>query len=142
MGRLKFVSSAEATTLNRIAFLILQPAVLFPLVNGVDLSAFYFDAIAIYAVAQVVVFTCALLVGVFILKCAVVEAWLLAMATVFVNSLLYIWPISSLIYGDDGNLPITAVRYPRGLTNWEIVNSSLARETSELSGIHDLTPVR
>ena len=109
MGRLKFVSNAEATTLNRIAFLILQPALIFPLVNGVDLSAFYFDAIAIYAVAQVIVFTCALLVGVFILKCAVVEAWLLAMATVFVNSLLYIWPISSLIYGDDGNLPITAV---------------------------------
>ena len=51
----------------------------------------------------------ALAVGVFLLKCALAEAWLLAMATVFVNSLLYIWPISSLIYGNDGNLPITAI---------------------------------
>ena len=45
LGRMKFVSSGEATTLNRVAFLILQPALIFPLVNGVDLSTFYLDAI-------------------------------------------------------------------------------------------------
>ena len=50
MGRIKFVSHAEAATLNRIAFLILQPALIFPLVNSVDLSEFYFDAIALYAI--------------------------------------------------------------------------------------------
>jgi predicted permease len=109
MGRRKFVSHAEAATLNRIAFLILQPALIFPLVNSVDLSEFYFDAIALYAIGQAIVFVLALAVGVFILKCELAEAWLLAMATVFVNSLLYIWPISSLIYGNDGNLPITAI---------------------------------
>ena len=109
LGYMKFVSNSEAITLNRIAFLILQPALIFPLVNGVDLSDFYFDAIAIYAIAQIIVFLGALTVGFFILKCALVEAWLLAMATVFVNSLLYVWPISSLVYGDDGNLPITAI---------------------------------
>ena len=108
LGRMKFVSSGEATTLNRIAFLILQPALIFPLVNGVDLSTFYLDAILIYAVAQAIVFTCALAVGLFTFKCTLIEAWLLAMTTVFVNSLLYIWPISSLIYGEDGNLPIVA----------------------------------
>jgi malonate transporter len=108
LGRMKFVSSGEATTLNRVAFLILQPALIFPLVNGVDLSSFYLDAILIYAVAQAIVFTCALAVGLFTFKCTLIEAWLLAMTTVFVNSLLYIWPISSLIYGEDGNLPIVA----------------------------------
>ena len=108
LGRMKFVSSGEATTLNRIAFLILQPALIFPLVNSVDLSTFYLDAILIYAVAQAIVFTCALIVAAFIFKCTLIEAWLLAMTTVFVNSLLYIWPISLLIYGDDGNLPIMA----------------------------------
>jgi predicted permease len=30
MGRMRFVSTAEARTLNRIAFLILQPALIFP----------------------------------------------------------------------------------------------------------------
>ena len=109
MGRMKCVSHAEAAAVNRIAFLILQPALIFPLVNSVDLSNFYFDAIALYAIGQAFIFMFALAVGVFLLKCALVEAWLLAMATVFVNSLLYIWPISSLIYGNDGNLPITAI---------------------------------
>jgi len=42
MGRMRFVSTAEASTLNRIAFLILQPALIFPLVNGVDLGSFLF----------------------------------------------------------------------------------------------------
>ena len=109
MGRMKCVSRTEAAAVNRIAFLILQPALIFPLVNSVDLSNFYFDAIALYAIGQAFIFMFALAVGVFLLKCALAEAWLLAMATVFVNSLLYIWPISSLIYGNDGNLPITAI---------------------------------
>ena len=109
MGRIKFVSHAEAGALNRIAFLILQPALIFPLVNSVNLNNFYFGAIALYALGQIIVFILALAIAVFILKCAIVEAWLLAMATVFVNSLLYIWPISSLMYGDNGNFPITAI---------------------------------
>ena len=109
MGRMKCVSHTEAAAVNRIAFLILQPALRFPLVNSVDLSNFYFDAIALYAIGQAFIFMFALAVGVFLLKCALAEAWLLAMATVFVNSLLYIWPISSLIYGNNGNLPITAI---------------------------------
>ena len=36
LGRTQLVSKAEATTLNRIAFLILQPPLIFPLKNGVD----------------------------------------------------------------------------------------------------------
>ena len=109
LGRIKIVSKSEATTLNRIAFLVLQPALIFPLINGVDLNEFYFDAIILYGLAQVVVFLFTLLLGILIFKCSLIESWLLAMATVFVNSLLYIWPISSLIYGNEGNIPITAI---------------------------------
>ena len=108
MGRMRFVSTAEASTLNRIAFLILQPALIFPLVNGVDLGSFYFDAIALYALAQIAVFLTTLLLSIYLFKSAFLEAWLLAMATIFVNSLLYIWPISTLIYGSGGNIPIMA----------------------------------
>ena len=70
MGRLRFVSTAEASTLNRVAFLILQPALIFPLVNGVDLGSFYFDAIALYALAQVVVFLATLLLSIYLFKCS------------------------------------------------------------------------
>jgi predicted permease len=108
MGRMRFVSNGEARTLNRIAFLILQPALIFPLVNGVDLGSFYFDAIALYALAQIVVFMTTFLLSIYLFKCRFLEAWLLAMATIFVNSLLYIWPISALIYGSGGNIPIMA----------------------------------
>ena len=41
LGRMSIVSLVEAKTLNRIAFLILQPALIFPLVNGVELNEFY-----------------------------------------------------------------------------------------------------
>ena len=109
LGRIKIVSKSEATTLKRIAFLVLQPALIFPLINGVDLGELYFDAIVLYGLAQAVVFLFTLLLGILIFKCSLIESWLLAMATVFVNSLLYIWPISSLIYGNDGNMPITAI---------------------------------
>lgn len=109
LGRIKIVSKPEATTLNRIAFLVLQPALIFPLINGVDLGELYFDAIVLYGLAQAVVFLFTLLLGILIFKCSLIESWLLAMATVFVNSLLYIWPISSLIYGNEGNMPITAI---------------------------------
>ena len=34
---------------------------------------------------------------------------LLGIANIFVNSLLYIWPISALIYGPTGNVPIVAI---------------------------------
>ena len=109
LGRIKIVSKSEATTLNRIAFLVLQPALIFPLINGVDFNEFYFDAIFLYGLAQAVVFLFTLILGILIFKCSLIESWLLAMATVFVNSLLYIWPISSLIYGNEGNMPITAI---------------------------------
>ena len=109
LGRIKIVSKPEATTLNRIAFLVLQPALIFPLINGVDLGELYFDAIVLYGLAQAVVFLFTLLLGILIFKCSLIESWLLAMATVFVNSLLYILPISSLIYGNEGNMPITAI---------------------------------
>ena len=109
LGRINFVSNGEATTLNRIAFLILQPALIFPLVASANFNEFHFEAIALYALAQAIVFLFSLLIGVFIFSCSFIEAWLIAMATIFVNSLLYIFPISQLIYGPDGNLPMTAI---------------------------------
>ena len=109
LGRMKFISNVEATILNRIAFLILQPALIFPLIISVEFNDFYFDAIALYGGAQALVFLISLCIGFFIFKCSFIESWLIAMATIFVNSLLYILPISQLIYGIDGNLPVTAI---------------------------------
>ena len=109
MGRLGKVSRSEAQAVNRVAFLILQPALIFPLIAGVDFHAFRVDALAVYAAAQVATFVLALALARLVFRRDPVEAWLLAMATIFVNSLLYIWPITQLIYGPAATLPITAV---------------------------------
>ena len=109
LGQINFVSNTEATTLNRIAFLILQPALIFPLVANANFNEFYVESIALYGLAQAIIFLISFYIGFFIFSCSLIEAWLIAMATVFVNSLLYIFPISKLIYGVEGNIPITAI---------------------------------
>jgi malonate transporter len=109
LGRAGKVSRQEATTINRVAFLVLQPALIFPLISGLNWSDFRLDAIALYAACQAVMFITAYVIARRILRRDTLEAWLLAMATVFVNTLLYIWPISFLIYGETASVPITSL---------------------------------
>ena len=109
LGRTGKVSRAEATALNRVAFLVLQPALIFPLMIGIDWQDFRLDAIALYAACQIVLFTLTYLLARRLLGRDVIESWLLAMATIFVNTLLYIWPISYLIYGETAALPVTGI---------------------------------
>ena len=109
LGKQKVVSRDEASTLNRIAFLVLQPPLIFLLLSQVDLASFYYLAILTYGAGQLVVFSLSFCLCYYVLKHDLLESWLLAMATIFVNSLLYIWPISALIYGETGNAPIVAI---------------------------------
>ena len=109
LGRTQMVSGDEARTLNRIAFLILQPPLILPLIAGLDLSQFKFDAMAIYITCQAVTFGAAVLLAHFVFRRDWAESVLLGMAMIFVNSLLYIWPIATLIYGTEAALPITAI---------------------------------
>ncbi len=109
LGRAGRVSREEAVSINRIAFLVLQPALIFPLIEGLHWSEFRIDAIALYGACQAVLFTATFLIARHVLRREVLEAWLLAMATIFVNTLLYIWPISYLIYGEDAAMPVTGI---------------------------------
>lgn len=109
LGRMGRFTRDEAAAVNRVTFLVLQPALIFPLIQGLDVSAFRAEAIGLYALCQVATFTLTLGLALGVLKRDLPEAWLLAMATVFVNTLLYIWPISFLIYGEAAALPITGI---------------------------------
>ena len=136
LGRTQLVSKAEATTLNRIAFLILQPPLIFPLINGVDFENFAFSGIVFYGMGQAVIFSATFMTCRFILKHEIVESWLLAMATIFVNSVLYIWPITNLIYGEGANIPIAAiVAWDASITFAFFIVSTdlLANKTSSVS---------
>jgi len=109
LGLTRKVTREEASAINRVAFLVLQPALIFPLINGLSLAEFEFGAIALYAACQATLFCVTFGIACFILKRDKLESWLLAMATIFVNTLLYIWPISYLIYGEAAALPITSI---------------------------------
>lgn len=109
MGRRKTLSTDEAKTVNRIAFLVLQPPLIFGLLSQLDFSLVRLDALLIYALCEVVGFTLAYAIARLVFRRDHLESWLLGMAVIFVNSLLYIWPISVLIYGESGALPITAI---------------------------------
>lgn len=109
MGRLGTAKQEEARAINRIAFLVLQPPLLFLLLTGLDLPAVRLDAIGIYAAVEVIAFTVAFALARTVFRCETAEAFLLGMCVVFVNSLLYIWPISTLIYGEEGARPISAI---------------------------------
>ena len=109
LGKYQMFSRAEAATLNRFAFMVLQPTLIFSLLSQADLSAFHYLAVLSYGAGQAIIFILSYLLCRFVLRHDVLESWLLAMAMIFVNSLLYIWPISTLIYGEAGNIPIVAI---------------------------------
>ena len=109
MGRFAWVKQDEAAVVNRIAFLVLQPPLIFMLLTSLDLSAVRYDAIALYFLAEVLMFALTFTLARAVFRCETSEAFLLAMCVVFVNSLLYVGPISVLIYGAAGALPITVI---------------------------------
>ncbi|MDG0982636.1 MAG: AEC family transporter [Tateyamaria sp.] len=109
LGFFRKISFKEATAVNRIAFLVLQPALIFPFINELSLDEFRFDAIASYATCQAFLFFITYWITSQILRREKTEAWLLGMATIFVNTLLYVWPISFLIYGESASLPIASI---------------------------------
>jgi predicted permease len=109
MGRMGTASQDEARAINRIGFLVLQPPLIFMLLTGLDLPEIRFDAIGLYAGTEILSFSITYILCRRVFGCERAEAFLLGMCVIFVNSLLYIWPISTLIYGEAGSLPIAAI---------------------------------
>ncbi|NNE87712.1 MAG: malonate transporter [Silicimonas sp.] len=109
LGRMNWATQDEARAVNRIAFLVLQPPLIYMLLTSLDMASIRFDAIALYFAAEVILFLVAFALARFGFRCDSGEAFLLAMCVVFVNSLLYVGPISVLIYGAAGALPITVI---------------------------------
>ncbi|KMK66865.1 AEC family transporter [Puniceibacterium sp. IMCC21224] len=109
LGRIGMVSGIEARAINRVSFIVFQPPLIFLLIARIDVASFPVRPLALYACAEIVAFVLTYQIARRIFGREVAEAWLLAMAVVFVNSLLYIWPISVLIYGLDGVTSIGAI---------------------------------
>ncbi len=109
MGRMRVVQEAEARTLNRIAFVVFQPPLLILLIANIDLDVLPYRSIGIYFAAELIGIMIIFGLMHWLFGIGRREAALLGMTVVFVNSLLYLWPISILIYGEAGSQPIAAI---------------------------------
>ncbi|TYB88069.1 AEC family transporter [Oceaniovalibus sp. ACAM 378] len=109
MGRTGKATTDEARALNRIAFLVLQPALVFPLITRIDLATWNSGAMSIWVGCQIAVFAVTYGLARLVFHRAHVESWLLGMAVIFINTLFYIWQIAALLYGEGPSLPITAI---------------------------------
>ncbi|GGG61998.1 hypothetical protein GCM10011415_05250 [Salipiger pallidus] len=111
LGRGGVIARAEAAAANRISFMVMQPALIFPTVAAAPLDLFEWGGLGLYFACEIAVFAVAF--GIFrrMMGRETGEAWLLSMAVVFVNTLLYVWPVSVMIYGDGeaATLPVMAI---------------------------------
>ena len=85
LGKTDVVSRGEAATLNRVAFILLQPPLIFLLLTQVNLAEMHYLAILSYGGGQALTFTLSYMLCRHVLKHDVLESWLLSMATIFVT---------------------------------------------------------
>lgn len=108
-GRAGWVSLDDARVINRFAMTVLLPIFVFNLIGTAPMAEFPLGEIVLYAGVEVVIFTSAFLLARFVFQRDPAESVLLAFCCIFVNNALYVLPISILLYGPDGVLPVTSV---------------------------------
>ncbi len=109
MGRTGRSSVEDAKFLNRFAFAILLPIMVFGLIANAPIHTFSFVPLAVYAGAEALVFLLGFLLAFCLFERPAGEAFLLALCGIFANSGFYVLPISLLIYGQGQILPVTSV---------------------------------
>ncbi|MEM6848618.1 MAG: AEC family transporter [Pseudomonadota bacterium] len=109
LGRTGRVNQDDARVLNRIAMTLLLPILLFGLLYNAPVQDLRLVPITLYAATQYAIFLAGYALARVVFKLPVPEAILLAMAGVFSNTVLYVMPLSVLLYGPDNVLPMTAI---------------------------------
>jgi len=108
-GRIGLTSIEEARVVNRFAMTILMPILGFDLIANAPIYTFSLPPLLIYASAQAITFIGGYFIAFRIFKLDSGQSVLLAFCTIFPNTVLYILPISKLLYGPDQILPITTI---------------------------------
>lgn len=100
---------AAAHAINKFAFFVAVPALLFSLLSGAAFGIVDWRLLGFYFLSEIVLFTTGVIVVRLFFKCELGEAILLGMATCFVNHLFFILPIADIIYGEQAAIPVTAI---------------------------------
>lgn len=109
MGRGGFVSTDDARLINRVVMTVFLPLMVFGLIAKAPIHDFALVPVLIYAGAQALVFTLGFLLARKGFQSGPRESVLIAFGAVFANNVLYVLPLSVLLYGPENVLPITTI---------------------------------
>lgn len=109
MGRLGYLSTDDARVINKLAMVVLLPTLLFGLIAEAPVEDFRLAPLGWYFAAELILFAAGYTLAVRLLRRQPGEAVLLAFAGIFSNSVLFVLPISLLLYGRENILAITTV---------------------------------
>ncbi len=109
LGKRKVFEFKDAQTINRFVFYVLVPPVIFTLTYSAPLAQLDYSIITLYLLSETTIFVATASMVRFWLNRSNLESILLGMASCFVNHVFFILPIVTLLYGDRGVLPISAI---------------------------------
>jgi predicted permease len=109
MGRTGATDLGAAQAINRFAMTVLIPLFVFDVIAHAPIREFSFAPLGVYALVEAAVFAFGYGIARGLFGRPPNEAILLGLTGIFVNNALYILPMSVLLYGSDGVLPITAI---------------------------------
>lgn len=109
LGKRKVFDFRDAQTINRFVFYALVPPVIFSLIFSAPLSQINYTIITLWVLAEATLFAITAYSVRIWLKRSKLESMLLGMASCFVNHVFFILPIVTVLYGDRGVLPLSAI---------------------------------
>lgn len=109
LGKRKVFDFRDAHTINRFVFYVLVPPVIFSLIFSAPLGQINYTVITLWVIAEATIFAITVYTVRTWLKRSKLESMLLAMASCFVNHVFFILPIVTVLYGDRGVVPLSAI---------------------------------
>jgi malonate transporter len=109
VGRRRVFDRASAEGINRFVFLLAIPAITFYLIVTADVSAFAWEPLLTYFACELVLYASTALLARYAFGVGPRESLLLGMTCSFSNTVIFVLPIASTLYGDAAALPVVAV---------------------------------
>lgn len=109
LGRAGKLAVEDARILNRVLLMVFIPIHLFNLTMKAPIGSFRIEPLLAYLSAEAIMLAVGFLVARLIFRLSAAESFLLAFAAIFVNTVMYVLPLSVLIYGEEAALPIVSV---------------------------------
>lgn len=108
-GRSGHLTIAEARILNRVVMSVFLPILLFGLTSTAPIHQISYGPLLVYFASEIGVLAAGFAVARVLFRLPPAESFVLAFAAIFTNTVMYVLPISLLIYGEEAALPVTSV---------------------------------